>query len=83
MPIRLDIQYSNSPQDGGYNFRPMIERDRRRWERADGNSDGRLNKTEFQAFLHPEESERMRDIVVLETLEDMDTDHDGSLRCKE
>jgi hypothetical protein len=33
-----------------------------------------LNRTEFAAFLHPEEHTGMRDIVVLETMEDVDKD---------
>ena len=32
---------------------------------------------EFSAFLHPEDAEHMRDIVVQETLEDIDKDGDG------
>ena len=60
-------------------FRPMIERDERRWEKADGDRDGFLNKIEFQSFLHPEDHPDMVDIVVLETLEDMDQDKDGGI----
>ena len=50
----------------------MEERDRRRWDLADENKDSRLTKEEFSRFLHPEEAEHMRDIVVQETLEDID-----------
>ena len=35
---------------------------------------------EFAAFLHPEDAEHMRDIVVQETLEDIDKDGDGHVR---
>lgn len=42
----------------------MINRDERRWKAADKNKDGKLDKTEFSDFLHPEEAEHMRDIVV-------------------
>ena len=35
---------------------------------------------EFSAFLHPEDAEHMRDIVVQETLEDIDKDGDGHVR---
>ena len=55
----------------------MEDRDRRRWQSADENSDGTLNKLEFKHFLHPEESDHMRDIVVSETLDDIDKDGDG------
>jgi len=67
----------------GYNFRPMMERDKRRWEAADSNQDGKLTKWEFQAFLHPEDNEHMRDILVLESLDDMDIDKDGKLSLDE
>ena len=50
----------------------MEDRDKRRWDLADENKDGRLSKEEFSHFLHPEEAEHMRDIVVQETLEDID-----------
>lgn len=36
----------------------------RRFQKADVNSDGKLTKEEFGEFLHPEESDRMRDIVI-------------------
>ena len=42
----------------------MIERDQRRWKAADKDKDNKLSKEEFQDFLHPEEAEHMRDIVV-------------------
>ena len=37
---------------------------------------------EFSAFLHPEDAEHMRDIVVQETLEDIDKDGDGHVGTK-
>ena len=57
----------------------MIDRDERRWKKADSDSDGQLTKVEFQSFLHPEDHPNMVDIVVLETLEDMDQDKDGGI----
>ena len=50
--------------DGGYNYRDMMKRDKRRWGRADRDGDGALTKEEFTDFLHPEESETMKDIIV-------------------
>ena len=38
---------------------------------------------EFQSFLHPEDHPNMVDIVVLETLEDMDKDNDGAINEQE
>ena len=69
--------------EGGYNFQPMMDRDYRRWQKADSDGDRKLTKLEFQAFLHPEDSGYMRDIMVIETLEDMDVDKDGSLSLDE
>lgn len=43
----------------------MLPRDERRFKAADLNGDERAEKDEFTAFLHPEEFEHMRDIVVL------------------
>ena len=63
--------------------RPMMERDERRWLKADSDGDGQLTKAEFQAFLHPEDHYNMVDIVVLETLEDMDKDSDGAISEQE
>lgn len=57
----------------------MLKRDRRRWAAADSDGDDRLTREEFSSFLHPEESEHMRDIVVLETMEDIDKDGDGKV----
>ena len=50
----------------------MEDRDKRRWQAADEDGDGSLNKLEFKHFLHPEETDHMRDIVISETLDDID-----------
>ncbi len=41
-----------------------MERDKRRFKAADLDKDGKLNKNEYADFLHPEESNTMRDIVI-------------------
>lgn len=61
-------------EESGYSYKAMIKRDQRRWANADLDDDGVLDKAQFTDFLHPEESERMRDVVVLETMEDIDKD---------
>lgn len=66
--------------DGGLSYKAMLARDRRRWSVADRDGDDNLTRAEFVEFLHPEESEHMRDIVVAETLEDIDKG-DYSMRC--
>ena len=50
---------------------------------ADENQDGFLNREEFAAFLHPEESPRMRPVIIDETMEDMDKDRDGFVTVQE
>ncbi|XP_053305505.1 reticulocalbin-1 isoform X1 [Spea bombifrons] len=60
-----------------FNFKKMLPRDERRFKRADLNGDLQANREEFTAFLHPEEFEHMKDIVILETLEDIDKNGDG------
>ncbi|XP_044727914.1 calumenin-A-like [Chrysoperla carnea] len=70
-------------EEGGYSYKKMIKRDRRRWTMADKNGDDLLNKEEFQAFLHPEDTEDMTDIIVLETMDDIDTDGDGKISMDE
>lgn len=42
-----------------------MARDERRFKMADQDKDMRANKEEFTAFLHPEEYDHMKDIVVL------------------
>ena len=61
----------------------MVARDEKRFKKADKDSDGKLSKDEFAAFLHPENDESMKDIVVEETMEDIDKDKDGFLSLEE
>ncbi|CAG5134394.1 unnamed protein product, partial [Candidula unifasciata] len=77
--------YNDEPVEGSptFEYATMIKRDRRRWLNADKNQDGVLNKEEFTDFLHPEEAEHMRSIVVDETLEDIDKDGDGYISIQE
>lgn len=75
---------SDSDSDGGaMSFQDMVRRDKRRWDRADKNGDGDLDKEEFGNFLHPEESEDMKSVVVEETMEDIDKDKDGKISLEE
>lgn len=64
-------------------YKDMMRRDERRWKMADNNGDGVLNRDEFADFLHPEEAEHMSDVVVDETLEDVDKDKDGKISLNE
>ena len=61
----------------------LFRRDERRWKLSDRDGDNALTKQEFLDFLHPEESERTRDVVVDETLEDIDKNLDGLVSVDE
>jgi len=67
----------------GLDLKEMVARDERRFHRADRDVSGDLDWSEFHDFLHPEESVYMSDIVVQESLEDMDTDKDGKISITE
>ena len=47
-----------------FDYKEMIERDERRWAKADVDEDKLLNQEEFSNFLHPEDAAHMRDIVI-------------------
>ncbi|XP_076578137.1 calumenin-A [Chaetodon auriga] len=76
--------YLESPQmDSGFNYSHMMSRDERRFRVADRNGDLIADKEEFTAFLHPEDHEHMKDIVVQETIEDIDKNGDGFIDLQE
>uniref|UniRef100_A0A3P8UT21 Reticulocalbin-3 n=1 Tax=Cynoglossus semilaevis TaxID=244447 RepID=A0A3P8UT21_CYNSE len=51
--------------DDGFRYSQMMNRDERRFKMADQGNDLKATKEEFTAFLHPEEYDHMKDIVVL------------------
>ncbi|XP_014479381.1 PREDICTED: calumenin-B [Dinoponera quadriceps] len=69
--------------DDTFSYLTMLKRDRRRWSTADLDGDDALTKEEFTAFLHAEEAEHMKDVIVLETMEDIDKDGDGKISLAE
>uniref|UniRef100_A0A669DHV1 Calumenin a n=1 Tax=Oreochromis niloticus TaxID=8128 RepID=A0A669DHV1_ORENI len=71
------------PKESEYNYTHMMLRDERRFRVADRNGDLIADKQEFTAFLHPEEHEYMKDVVVQETIEDIDKNGDGFIDLKE
>lgn len=79
----MDQKELNSPNSEGFTYSNLLKRDRRRWAYADVDQNDALNRTEFAAFLHPEDHPGMRDIVVLETMEDIDKDKDGKVSLEE
>lgn len=58
-------------------------RDQKRWNVADVNKDGELDKEEYTCFMHPEDCAHMKDIVVEETIADIDKDGDGLISLDE
>nr|ATU83022.1 secreted hypothetical protein [Pristhesancus plagipennis] len=72
-----------SREENGVSHKGMFDRDHRRWSVADQDKDDLLTKEEFTAFLHPEETPRMMDLLVLETVEDVDKDKDGKISLEE
>ncbi|XP_017295982.1 calumenin-A isoform X2 [Kryptolebias marmoratus] len=74
----------DGPQDvTEYNYSHMMARDERRFKVADRDRDLIADKEEFTAFLHPEDHEHMKDVVVQETLEDIDKNGDGFIDIRE
>lgn len=64
-------------------YAEMLVRDEQRFKLADKEHDMKLNEEEFSAFLHPENHDHMKGIVVNETLQDIDKDKDGSISLEE
>lgn len=79
----LDSKESGVGDKDRHVYETMQKRDRRRWPLADLDNDGLLNKTEFMYLLHPERMERMRELIVQETMEDIDKDGDGKISIVE
>lgn len=64
-------------EDQNMSLEQMRSRDERRFLTADQDADGKLSKVEFSHFLHPEDFDHMKPIVIKETLEDLDLNGDG------
>uniref|UniRef100_A0A3Q2G464 Reticulocalbin 3, EF-hand calcium binding domain n=1 Tax=Cyprinodon variegatus TaxID=28743 RepID=A0A3Q2G464_CYPVA len=64
-------------------YKSMLARDERRFKAADKDGDGIATREEFTAFLHPEEFSYMKDVVVQETVEDIDKNGDRKINLAE
>jgi len=62
--VQEDEANDAADENERYDYRYMMNRDKRRWAKADQNGDGLLTKAEFSDFLHPEEVDRMKDVVI-------------------
>lgn len=76
-----DFAYNDDKSDS--HIESGMARDERRFKFADKNGDALLDKEEYAAFFHPEEFSHMKDIVVLEAIEDVDKDKDGLISIEE
>jgi Ca2+-binding EF-hand superfamily protein len=63
--------------------RKLLDEDRRYFEAADLNKDGKLSAEEFAAFQNPEHYAHMHDVLIKITLEEKDTNRDGKIDLKE
>ncbi|XP_053300033.1 reticulocalbin-3 isoform X1 [Pleuronectes platessa] len=64
-------------------YKSMLRRDERRFKTADRDGDDIATREEFTAFLHPEEFDYMKELVVKETVEDIDKNGDGKINLNE
>ncbi|CAB3378738.1 Hypothetical predicted protein [Cloeon dipterum] len=79
----VEKQAEMEQDDSGFSYKEMLKRDRRRWSVADQDQDEALTKDEFTGFIHPEEAGHMRELIVIETMEDIDKDKDGKVSIDE
>ncbi|XP_026061942.1 reticulocalbin-1-like isoform X1 [Carassius auratus] len=77
----MDVEFDDVEDKSSY--KAMLTRDERRFKSADRDGDGVATREEFTAFLHPEEFDHMRDIVIQETIEDIDKNGDGKIDLQE
>ena len=56
-------------EDEGDETKEMVRKDKRRFDAADKDKDGKLSKEEYSNFMHPESSEELGDLHVIETIE--------------
>lgn len=57
--------------------------DKKLWEAADTNKDGKLSKDEFAAMIHPHQFEHMKHFVLEDAMKQLDTDNDGYVSMDE
>ncbi|XP_031836755.1 calumenin B scf [Nomia melanderi] len=78
-----ELENQKKSNDNTFSYASMLKKDRRRWTSADLDGDDALTKEEFAVFLHAEEADHMKDILILETIEDIDKDGDSKISLSE
>lgn len=61
----------------------LMQNDKELFVAADLSKDGKLDEKEFLAFTHPEEAPHMLEVILKQTLEEKDTNKDGSIDFQE
>lgn len=74
--------YGNNPDDLSLEDK-LIQEDKQTFEAADLNKDSYLDKEEFKAYTHPEETPRMFPLLLKQALADKDIDGDGYINFQE
>ena len=64
-------------------YKEQVRGDERRWKNADLDKDNKLSKEEFVAYIQPWDFDHMKDVVAMETLEDVDDDNDSYVSLDE
>ncbi|RWS10317.1 hypothetical protein B4U79_13928 [Dinothrombium tinctorium] len=84
-PQNVYEENENETDENIKGLRVMYKRAERRWILADTNNDTLLIKQEFVDFIHPEESQvdKVREVLVLEAKEDMDSDGNDEVSFEE
>lgn len=79
----LTAEEMKQEEEDGFSYQQMMSRDERRFKQADRENKGYLSKDDLTAFLHPEEYDHMKEMVIIETIEDIDKDGDGKISLHE
>jgi Ca2+-binding EF-hand superfamily protein len=57
-------------------LKDQIRKSRRKFDAADQDKDGKMNREEYVLFQHPEEAEYMERIAIEEIVDEVDKDGD-------
>ncbi|XP_055011573.1 reticulocalbin-2 [Boleophthalmus pectinirostris] len=79
--IPLDDSPLDDPEQ--QSLRQLHRREKQRFDFADGDGNAGLNVTEFLAFTHPSEVDRMADFAIEDVLHEYDLDQDGFISISE